>query len=117
MAHSNANAVEKVLVISNESKNRKTDKFLTMVEQSNLYVSLADIGQEVFPESDYEAMNATSDDIFWATKEMLNHTGDQDGHLLREQRKARKTLPIEFQTTVGASFSQRYLEEYKDSIL
>ena len=65
---------KKCLSFPTRVKNRKTDKFLTMVEQSNLYVSLADIGQEVFPESDYEAMNATSDDMF------LGYKGDAKPH-------------------------------------
>lgn len=62
-------------------------EFLKFSEQIELYYSLPDVGPEVFPETQYQARNATTDEILAAAQEMIS---------LRENYQERSSLQEQF---------------------
>jgi putative glycosyltransferase (TIGR04372 family) len=59
------------LMVPTLVQNRKSGQFLKLKEQMSLYHSLADEGDEVFPDQQYVARNASADEIVSAINELM----------------------------------------------
>ncbi len=67
---------KKAIMVPALVANKNNNKLLKFSEQINLYESRKDIGEEIFPEDHYEAINANDEEILEALNELLAMPGN-----------------------------------------
>jgi putative glycosyltransferase (TIGR04372 family) len=94
-------------------QDQKTDKYLSLKEQSDLYLRLSDIGGERFPSERYKARNASAEEVLAALQETLS-LAEAPAPLSPEQARVHKLLPAAFQPLVKSRISQFFIDRYTD---
>ncbi len=93
---------------------QRSGGLLKFTEQWELYNSLADVGPEIFPEMQYQARNATSDEILAATKELISLKENYQERSALQERFRHLDNKLGWLFNSGSRVSEYFLKKHSD---